>query len=263
MRAGLLTWRFAGQALVILVLLFLYLPIFAMILMAFNNSPYYTLPIRWSVVWFDTFFHDQQLLVASRNSLLIALATTVIAGTLGTLAALGLARYRFRGRSLLRILLLPPIAIPWLITGTAMLILAFWTGLGRGLHTILIGHVALSLPYVIMVVGSRIAGHGVSLEEAAATLGAGPLETFRRITLPVIAPAIIAGALFAFATSFDMFVVSYFLAAPGMTTLPVEIYAAIKEGFTPEINAVSTILIAISAAIVLAIFRFHRIGTPR
>ncbi len=247
----------------LLVLAFLYLPIGVLILMAFNASPYYALPIQWSLVWFVAFFQDERLLAALRNSLLIAAATTVIAGSLGTLAALGLERYRFRGRSLLRLLLVPPIAVPWLITGTAMLILAFWTGLGRGLHSILIGHVALSLPYVIMVVGSRIAGHGASLEEAAATLGADPWQTFRRITLPIIAPAIVAGALFAFATSFDMFVVSYFLAAPGMTTLPVEIYAALKEGFTPEINAVSTILIVISVVLVLAISRFHRIGTLR
>ncbi len=263
MRAYLPSWRLGGQVLVVLVLAFLYVPIVAMVLMAFNSSPYYELPIRWSLTWFTAFFHDAALLAAARNSLLIAVATTLIAGTLGTLAALGLARYRFRGRSLLRLLLLPPIAVPWLITGTAMLILAFWTGLGRGLHTILIGHVALSLPYVIMVVGSRIAGHGVSLEEAAATLGAGPWETFRRITLPLIAPAIIAGGLFAFATSFDMFVVSYFLASPGLSTLPVEIYAALKEGFTPEINAISTLLILVSAVIVLAMSRFHRTGTVR
>jgi spermidine/putrescine transport system permease protein len=252
------TWRGAGQVLLLLVLVFLYLPIFAMILMAFNASPYYEFPFHGSLAWFAAFFGDAQLLAAARNSFLIALATAVIAGALGTLAALGLARYRFRGRTLLRILLLPPIAIPWLIIGTAMLILAFWIGLGRGLYPILIGHVALSLPYVIMVVGSRIAGHGVTLEEAAATLGAGPAETFRRITLPLIAPAIIAGALLAFATSFDMFVVSYFLAAPGMSTLPVEIYAAIKEGFTPEINAVSAIRILIPVAIILVVSRFHR-----
>src|SRR5262249_21352644 len=144
-----------------------------------------------------------------------------------------------------------------------MLILAFWTGIGRGLHAILIGHVAVSLPYAIMVVGSRIAGHGTTLEEAAATLGAGPREAFRRITLPLISPGIIAAALFSFATSFDMFVLSYFLASPGQTTLPVEIYTSIKEGFTPVINVVSTILILVSLLIVVAISRVHDLGSPK
>ena len=160
-------------------------------------------------------------------------------------------RYRFRGKTLLQILLFPPITIPWLIIGTAMLVLFFWTGIGRGLHAILLGHVALSLPYVIVVVGARLHSFGSTLEEAAATLGATPWQTFRRVTLPVIAPGVVAAALFAFAVSFDQFVISYFLAPPGVTTLPVEIYSAIRKGFTPEINAISTIIILVSMGLML------------
>lgn len=255
--------RAAGQGLLALVVGFLYLPIVVMILMAFNKSPYYQLPIEWSLVWFRALVADQHLQVAALNSLWIAIVTAIIAGALGTFAALGLARYRFAGRGFLQGLLLPPIAIPWIIIGSAMLILAFWTGIGRGLHSILIGHVALALPYAIMVVGSRIAGQSANLEEAAATLGADPRQVFRRITLPLIAPGIVAASLFSFATSFDMFVISYFLAAPGQTTLPVEIYASIKEGFTPVINVVSTILILVSFAVVLISARFHDFGGSR
>jgi spermidine/putrescine transport system permease protein len=203
------------------------------------------------------------LLTASLNSVLIALANTVIATVLGTMAALAFARFRFRGRNLMRLLLLPPITIPWLIIGTAMLVLFFWTGIGRGLHAILLGHVALSLPYVVIVVGARLAGFGTALEEAAAILGANPWQVFVRVSLPVIAPGVVAAALFAFAVSFDQFVISYFLAPPGVSTLPVEIYAAIRKGFTPEVNAISAIIILVSMGLMLAFARLYRFGGER
>ena len=176
------------------------------------------------------------------------------------MAALAFARYRFRGRTLLRLLLFPPITIPWLIIGTAMLVMFFWIGIGRGLHAMLLGHVALSLPYVVVVVGARLAGFGTALEETAATLGANPWQTFLRVTLPLLAPGVVAAALFAFAVSFDQFVISYFLAPPGVSTLPVEIYSAIRKGFTPEINAISSIIIVISMGIVLLFARLYRFG---
>jgi spermidine/putrescine transport system permease protein len=124
----------------------------------------------------------------------------------------------------------------------------------------LLAHVALSLPYVIVVVGARLQSFGVDLEEAAATLGASPLRVFFKITLPVIAPGVAAAALFAFGISFDQFVTSYFLSPPGVTTLPVEIYASIRKGFTPEINAISTIIIIVSMLLLLLVSRFYRFG---
>lgn len=245
------------------VLVFLYLPIAVMIVMAFNESPHYELPMTVGTVWFEKLAENDRLLDASRNSILIALANTVIATTLGTLAAFGLSRYRFRGRTLMRLMLYPPIAIPWLITGTAMLVLFFWIGIGRGLHAMLLGHVALSLPYVVIVVGARLASFGNDLEEAAASLGARPAQVFLRVSLPVMAPGVVAAALFAFAVSFDQFVISYFLATPGTTTLPVEIYSAIRKGFTPEINAISTIVILVSMALLLLFARLSRFGGER
>ena len=256
-------WNGLGLGYVGLVLVFLYLPVFVMCVMAFNDSQLYALPIVWSGRWFGQLMSNERLIRASSNSVLLALANTAIATTLGTLAAIGLARNEFPGKGLLRGLLLPPMAVPWLILGTSMLVLFFWLGLGRGLHALLLGHVALSLPYVIVVVGARLAGHGVQLEEAAATLGAGAWLTFRRVTFPQIAPGIIAAALFAFAISLDQFVISYFLASPGFQTLPVEIYTAIRKGFTPEINAIATILIAVSSVLFLAVARFYRFGGER
>jgi spermidine/putrescine transport system permease protein len=144
-----------------------------------------------------------------------------------------------------------------------MLVFFFWSGIGRGLHAMLLGHVALSLPYVIVVVGARLRSFGTTLEEAAATLGANPWQTFRRVTLPLLAPGMVAAAVFAFAVSFDQFVISYFLAAPGVTTLPVEIYSAIRKGFTPEINAISSIIILVSMAALLLVARFYRFAGER
>ena len=163
-----------------LVLVFLYLPIVVMIAMAFNRSPLYEMPFTFDLVWFKALAHNERLLQASWNSVWIACINTVIATTLGTLAAYAFARYEFRAKRLLQILLFPPITIPWLIIGTSMLIFFFWTGIGRGLHAILLGHVALSLPYVIVVVGARFANFGPELEEAAASLGATPWQSFWR-----------------------------------------------------------------------------------
>jgi spermidine/putrescine transport system permease protein len=242
------------------VLVFLYLPIVVMIAMAFNRSALYEMPFTFDLVWFKALAQNERLLQASWNSVWIAAVNTVIATTLGTLAAYAFARYEFRAKRLLQLLLFPPITIPWLIIGTSMLIFFFWTGIGRGLHAILLGHVALSLPYVIVVVGARFANFGPQLEEAARSLGATPWQTFWRITVPVLLPGITAAALFAFAVSFDQFVISYFLAPPGTSTLPVEIYTSIRKGFTPEINAISSIIIIFSMGLMLIVARNYKFG---
>ncbi|CAM5576303.1 putrescine transport system permease protein [Aquamicrobium terrae] len=252
-----------GRLYVGLLLAFLYLPIIIMALMSFNASPFYQLPMEWTTDWYVALSRNGQLIAATWNSLGIAVATTLISTVLGTMASLALFRHDFRGKRLLEALLFPPIAIPWLITGTAMLIFFFAVGIGRGLHAILLGHVALALPYVVVVVSARLRTFAPELEEAARSLGANQWQVTMRVTLPWIMPGVIAGALFAFAVSFDQFVVSYFLSTPGRDTLPVEIYAAIRKGFTPEINAVSTIIIAVSMALMLLTARFFKFGGER
>ncbi|ESR27015.1 ABC transporter permease [Lutibaculum baratangense] len=243
-----------------LVLVFLYLPIVVMAAMGFNASPLYALPFEFSTRWYQDLAGNDRLIEAGWNSIWLAVLTSVLATVFGTLAALALWRRSFRGRNLLRILLLPPIAIPWLITGTAMLVFFFWTGIGRGLHAMLIGHVALAIPYVVLVVGTGLQTMRADLEEAAMSLGSTPVHAFFRVTLPLLLPSIVGAALFAFAVSLDQFVISYFLSVPGMTTLPVEIYSAIRKGFTPEINAISTILLVASMIIILGFARFARPG---
>lgn len=246
-----------------LVLVFLYAPIMVMAAMSFNASQFYQLPIDWSVRWYVDLAGNARLISAGVNSIVVALVTTLIAGVLGTAAALAFFRYDFPGKRMLKLLLFPPIAIPWLIIGTAMLLFFFWTGIGRGLHAMVLGHVALALPYVIIVVSARLKAFDPDLEAAAQSLGANSWQVVRFVTLPFLAPGIMAAALFAFAVSFDQFVISYFLAVPGVSTLPVEIYTAIRKGFTPEINAISTIVIVSSMVLLIAVARFYRFGGGR
>jgi spermidine/putrescine transport system permease protein len=242
------------------VLMFIYLPILIMMAMGFNQSSSYELPFHFDLVWYEHLSANEVLWRAGRNSVLLALASSAVSSIIGTMAALSFARYRLRGRAVLQLLLFPPMAMPWLILATAMLIFFYRSGIGRGLHAMLLAHVALALPYVIIVVGARLRSFGQDLEEAAATLGANPWQTFFRVTLPMIAPGVAAAALFAFAISFDQFVTSYFLSPPGVSTLPVEIYASIRKGFTPEINAISTIIIIISMLLLAMVSRFYRFG---
>jgi spermidine/putrescine transport system permease protein len=252
-----------GLAWLGLVLVFLYAPILVMAAMSFNASPFYRLPFEFSTEWYARLWRNAQILDAAWRSVWIAALVTLIATTIGTMAALALHLRDFRGKRLLQALLFPPIAIPWLITGTAMLVFFFGIGLGRGAPAVILGHVALALPYVIVVVTARLSGFDRSLVEAARSLGAGPLTVARRIVLPFLAPGIVAAALFAFAVSFDQFVVSYFLSEPGDTTLPVLIYTSIRKGFTPEINAISTLIIAVSMAVMLLAARGARFGGGR
>ncbi|MCF6100152.1 ABC transporter permease [Mesorhizobium muleiense] len=252
--------EWCGRLYIWLLLAFLYLPVIIMALMSFNVSPFYQLPFEWTTEWYASLWQNDQLISATWNSMEIAIISTIIATVLGSAASLALYRHEFRGKKVLQALLFPPIAIPWLITGTAMLIFFFGVGIGRGLFAILLGHVALALPYVIVVVSARLQTFAPELEEAARSLGANQWQVTSRVTLPWIMPGVIAGGLFAFAVSFDQFVVSYFLSTPGQTTLPVEIYAAIRKGFTPEINAVSTIIIVVSMALMLLTAKFFKFG---
>ena len=256
-------WVLLGRAYVGLILFFLYAPIVVMAVMSFNASEFYQLPFSFSMEWYQHLWLNHEILAAAWRSVWIAFLVTLIATALGTSASIALWRYEFPGKPVLQALLFPPTAIPWLITGTAMLIFFFGIGLGRGTGSVVLGHVALSLPYVIVVVSSRLSSFDRTLEEAARSLGARPWAVTRTVTIPWIIPGIIAGALFAFAVSFDQFVVSYFLSKPGDSTLPVLIYTSIRKGFTPEINAISTIIIALSMGAMLLAARYSKFGGER
>ncbi|MCU0826432.1 MAG: ABC transporter permease [Tabrizicola sp.] len=246
-----------------LILVFLYAPIIVMGVMSLNASEFYALPFDFSTEWYERLFANEEVLAASWRSVWIALVVATVATTLGTMASLALWRHDFPGKRILQALLFPPIAVPWLIIGTAMLVFFFGIGLGRGTPAVVLGHVALALPYVIITVTARMQSFDRALDEAARSLGARSWTVARKVILPYASPGIIAGWLFAFAVSFDQFVVSYFLAEPGDSTLPVLIYTAIRKGFTPEINAIATIIIAVSMTLMIVAARFARFGGTR
>lgn len=255
--------RYAQRGLrlyIVLALLFLYAPILVMMLMAFNRSQLNELPFQFDWIWFERLTQNRRLIAATLNSLILGGVSALTATVLGTLAALALTRYHFRGKQLLQALLIPPITIPWLILAVAMLLMFFWLGIARSLLTLYLGHVTVQLPYTILVISARLSGIDPALAQAAASLGARPWRVFWRITFPLALPGILAAALFAFVVSFDNFVISYFLAPPGVSTLPVEIYSAIRTGFTPEVNAISTIVFLISATAILLVGREVRLG---
>ncbi len=240
----------------LLVLFFLYLPIAVIVVLSFNQSRF---GVQWrgfTTAWYEKLFHNPRIALYAENTLVVALASTLIATVLGTLLALGLYRYRFRGKGLLRFLLYVPVVIPDIVMGVSLLLFFAWvreaTGFFRlSLFTIILGHVTYQLAYVALVVRSRLASLDPALEEAAADLGAGGFATFRYVTFPLIWPGVLAGALLAFSLSLDDFVITFFTAGPGSTTLPLYIFGSVKRGVTPEIHALSSILIAASMAGVL------------
>ena len=227
-------------------LLFLYTPIAVLIVMSFNSSRYNRLPFEFSTRWYRDLFQNETLINATGNSLLIALITGLMCVLLATLLVLGSRTLSRKFQRMIQSAMLLPLTIPWLITGLSLLLMIRALGLYKSLFFVLAGHIVIALPYSVLVLQARMQSLDPALEDASGSLGAGPLTTFRRITLPVLAPAMVAGGFLSFMISFDNFVISYFLAPTGVSTLPIEIQSAIKFGFTPEINAVSTIVIGIS-----------------
>ena len=242
-------------------LLFLYAPIFSMVIYSFNNSRLVTV---WDSVnsptvrWYAALFHDRAVLQAAWLSMRVAAMSATGAVVLGTLAGLVLARFGpFRGRALLQGLTTAPLVMPEVITGLSMLLLfvsleqmcriLFGWQFDRGMVTITLAHITFTMAYVTVVVQSRLASFDDSLEEAALDLGAKPAKVFFRITLPLIMPAILSGWLLAFTLSWDDVVVSQFVAGPGSNTLPMLIYSKVRLGVNPSINALATIMVLIVA----------------
>lgn len=245
---------------------FLYVPILLLILYSFNESRLVTVWSGFSFKWYGELLHNRQLLDAAWLSVRIAAVNATIALVLGTLAANALVRHgRFRGRTGLELLLTAPLVMPDVIIGLSLLLLFValqqtigWPD-GRGFSTITIAHITFSLAYVAVVVRSRLTRMDRSLEEAAMDLGARPLTVYRRITLPLIAPALLSGWLLAFTLSLDDLVIASFVSGPGSTTLPMVIYSSVRMGVSPQINALATLVVAVVAlAVVVAGFSLRQ-----
>jgi putrescine transport system permease protein len=235
----------------VLGLAFLYAPIVVLVIYSFNASQLVTVWGGWSLRWYAALIEDRALIDAALVSLGIAAASAALATGLGTMAAVALTRLRFRGRLPFAAMIYAPLVMPEVITGLSLLLMFVAIGLDRGFVTIIIAHTTLTMCFVTIIVQSRLVTFDRSLEEAAMDLGCPPGRTFFAITLPLIAPAVIAGFLLAFSLSLDDLVVASFTTGPGATTLPIRIYSEVRRGVKPEINAVCTIFIAVVAVAVV------------
>ncbi len=237
---------------VALVLAFLYLPILLLVLFSFNASRLVTIWGGFSLKWYAGLLSNRPLMDAALVSLGAAALSATLATVLGTMAAVALARHGvFAGRTAMRGMIYATLVMPEIITGVALLLFFVAIDLERGFWTIAIAHTSFTLCFVTVIVQSRLAGFDRSLEEAAMDLGAGPAATFFLVTLPLIAPAVGAGWMLAFTLSFDDLVIASFTSGPGATTLPMRIYSQVRLGVTPEINAISTLMIGVVAVAVL------------
>jgi spermidine/putrescine transport system permease protein len=241
-----------------LVYAFLYAPILMLMILSFNRAG---LPTVWtgaSLNWYAKLLHSPDILKAARNSLIVAVASTAIATSLGTLLALGVERRK--SSALTDAILFAPMIIPDVVLAIALL--SFFTLLNftLGLHSIILAHVVFNIAFVCAVVRARLKNFDWSLLEVSTDLGAGGVTTFLRVTLPLIAPAVLAASLLAFTLSIDEFIIAYFTAGAGQasTTLPMKIYAMIRFGVTPEINAMATIVMLLSFTLVLSSQRLER-----
>lgn len=242
----------AARAWTAVVLLFLHLPIAVLVAWSFNAS---RLAITWdgfSTRWYAEAWRDAGLMRALGNSLWIAGWTTLLAVALGTAAALLLERFRFRGARALEALLLLPMVAPEVVIGASLLSLFAAIGLELGFLTVVVSHVTFCIPFVAVAVRARLVSLDPAIEEAALDLGATPATAIGRVVLPLLGPAILSGALMAFALSLDELVVTWFTAGAGSRTLPLEIYGRVRKGLDPSLNALSTVLVAASVLLVCA-----------
>ena len=231
---------------------FLYLPIALLVIYSFNASRLVTVWAGFSTQWYAEMLQNRNLIDAALVTLKIAVVSSTIAVILGTAAAFMLSRFgRFRGRTLFSGMIYAPLVMPEVITGLSLLLMFVAIGMDRGWVTITLAHVTFSMCYVAVVVQSRLAGFDRSIEEAAMDLGATPGRTFFYITLPLIAPGIVAGWLLSFTLSLDDLVIASFTTGSGASTLPMYIYSQARLGVKPEINAISTVLIGLVAVGVL------------
>jgi len=239
-----------------LVFAFLYLPIAVIVALSFNQSRFGVRFTGFTFDWYIRLFNNERILEYLTNTLIVAVVSTAVSTILGTLLAVGLVRYRFRWQNALRYLLYVPVVVPDVVMGISLLLLfdvvrdaIGWPRLS--LFTIILAHISFQIAYVTLVVRARLLLLDPTLEEAAKDLGATPWLTFREVTLPLIMPGVISGALLAFSLSLDDFVVTFFTAGPGSTTLPLYIYSSVKLGISPEIHALSTLMVGITILVLL------------
>ena len=232
-----------------LVFLFLYLPIIILVIYSFNTSKMNIIFEGFTLDWYKNLFQNKELLEAFFNTMIIAVVSTIVSVIIGVIGAVGIKKYNFPFKNLVNALIYIPIVIPEIVLGISLLSIYTLMKLELGMFTLILSHIAFSIPFVIVSVRSTLNDRLKTYEEAARDLGAGNRQTFFRITLPQIKPGVVSGALLAFTLSLDDVVISYFTAGPGSNTLPLKIYSTIKTGITPDVNALTTLMLLVTVIV--------------
>lgn len=252
-------WYVTFRVICCLVFAFLFIPIIVIIPLSFNSEPYFTYPMPgFSLRWYEEFFASPQWLLGLRNSIIVGIFATLVATVLGTLAALGLNRAEYPGKTTILAVLISPIVVPIVITAAGMFYFYAKLGLTGTLAGLVFAHATIGVPFVVITVSATLAGFDYNLIRAGASLGGDPLRVFFRITLPLILPGVVAGALFAFITSWDELVIAIFLASTEEHTLPRRMWSGIRELLSPTIMAVATMLIMTSVLLMIVMELLRR-----
>ncbi len=258
-------WHYTFRGICALIFIFLIGPILVIMPLSFNSEPYFTYPMAgFSWRWYDEIFGDSPLSIlwqrAIVNSVIIAVCATILATTLGTLAALGMTRINFRGKGMLLAILISPIVVPIVITAVGMFYFYAQIGLVGTLAGITLAHTVLGVPFVVITVTATLVGFDQNMVRAGAILGAGPIRVFFMVTLPLILPGVLSGALFAFATSWDELIIVLFLATTEEHTIPRRMWSGIRELISPTIASAATILIIFSIILMVVMELLRRRG---
>ncbi len=243
----------AGTVYTALVFIFLYMPIMIIILFSFNTSERNVVFEGFTTKWYGIMVQNSALLYAFKNTLTVGFWSTLISAAIGTLAAVGMYRYRFHGRNLIDMLLYIPVVIPEIVLGISLLSMFSLCHVSLGLASLVAAHVTFCIPFVVFTVRARLSGYDNSIEEAAMDLGANRRQVFFRITVPVISPGIISGAALAFTLSVDDIIISFFTTGPKSTTFPLKAMELVRTGITPDVYALSTIVITVTFSVVLTV----------
>ncbi|WP_321867385.1 ABC transporter permease [Paraburkholderia tropica] len=251
--------RFVHIAISLAVLLYLILPVLVVMPLSFSSQPYFTYPLPGvSLRWYEDFLNSPEWMDALKNTLITGVSSTLIATILGVMASLGLTSPRLKGKALITGLLVSPMIVPLIITAVGVYFAFSPLGLTNSLAGLILAHAALGVPFVVVTVTATLAGFNETLSRAGRSLGASPFRVFVQVKLPIIAPGVISGALFAFATSFDEIVVALFLTGPDEKTIPRQMWSGIREQLSPTILAVATILVVISTLLLVTLELLRR-----
>jgi putative spermidine/putrescine transport system permease protein len=252
-------WYYVLNALCLGTIAYLVLSILAVVPLSFNAEPFLVYPIHhYSLRWYTTLFQSEAWTRSIRNSLIVAPCAAVCATTLGTLCAFGLNRGEFIGKKVITGLVLSPLVVPLVVVGIAMYLFYMKIGMSGTYVGLIAAHTILGAPFVVTTVGATLKGFDQTFVRASASLGAGAFFTFRRVTLPLILPGVLSGAVFAFATSLDEVIITLFLANPDQTTIPVQMFSGIRDAITPTILALATLLIVLSTSLLIVLQALQR-----